>query len=167
MVEGKEVVDGSVNYVDRFLCSSHERWIRGLVRLHIKDVPKCMNGDRYLTCCLIPPMVSYERILSQFEQSSFVFMMGEVFFFVGVALAPLLFAPLSERVGRKPVLLFATLSTLLFYLGQTLARHLLPIVISRAIQGFVGGCILPIGVGEYRQEQNFMWSQVREQSIVF
>lgn len=84
-------------------------------------------------------------------------MMGEVFFFVGVALAPLLLAPLSERVGRKPILLFATLSTLLFYLGQTLARLLLPIVISRAIQGFVGGCILPISVGECRHEFFFFW----------
>lgn len=78
-------------------------------------------------------------------------MLGDVIFMIGVALAPLLLAPWSERVGRKPVLLFSTLATLLFFLGQTLAKSIVPIVITRGIQGFVGGCILSISVGECKK----------------
>ena len=56
-------------------------------------------------------------------------------FMLGFAVAPLFYGPVSDRIGRKPVVLFACTLFVIGGIGCALARSLSILLIWRVVQG--------------------------------
>ncbi|TKY87451.1 hypothetical protein EX895_003465 [Sporisorium graminicola] len=63
---------------------------------------------------------------------------GITVYLLGIAFAPMLLAPVSERFGRYPVMMAASFLNLILFLGQALAQNLETIVVTRFLQGCFG-----------------------------
>ncbi|CDW97971.1 hypothetical protein [Sporisorium scitamineum] len=63
---------------------------------------------------------------------------GITVYLIGIAFAPMLLAPVSERFGRYPVMMAASLLNLVLFLAQALAQNLETIVVTRFLQGCFG-----------------------------
>jgi MFS transporter, DHA1 family, multidrug resistance protein len=60
-------------------------------------------------------------------------------FMLGFAIAPLLYCPISDRYGRKPVILFACLLFTVASVGCAMARSLVDLLAWRVVQGAGAG----------------------------
>lgn len=65
-------------------------------------------------------------------------------FMVGFAFAPLLYGPVSDRCGRKPVILFACLLFTIAAIGCAMARSLTGLLAWRLVQGAGAGASMTI-----------------------
>jgi DHA1 family bicyclomycin/chloramphenicol resistance-like MFS transporter len=65
-------------------------------------------------------------------------------FMLGFAIAPLLYAPISDRYGRKPVILFACLQFAIALVGCAMARSFADLLAWRAAQGAGAGASMTI-----------------------
>ncbi len=71
-------------------------------------------------------------------------------FMIGFGLAPLLYGPVSDRFGRKPVILFACMLFSIAGIGCALAQSLNALLAWRAVQGAGAGASLTIGLAIIR-----------------
>lgn len=69
-------------------------------------------------------------------------------FILGFAAGPVIYGPLSEMVGRKPVLAVSTLGYICFEFGTAAAKDLQTIMICRFFAGFIGSApvVIPAAV---------------------
>jgi DHA1 family bicyclomycin/chloramphenicol resistance-like MFS transporter len=65
-------------------------------------------------------------------------------FMLGFAIAPLLYGPISDRYGRKPVILFACLLFTVASVGCAMARSLADLLAWRVVQGAGAGASMTI-----------------------
>jgi MFS transporter, DHA1 family, multidrug resistance protein len=65
-------------------------------------------------------------------------------FMLGFAIAPLLYGPISDRYGRKPVILFACLLFTVASVGCAMARSLAGLLAWRVVQGAGAGASMTI-----------------------
>lgn len=70
-------------------------------------------------------------------------------FLVGYVVGPLVFAPLSEQYGRRPIMIFTFLLFLGFSLGCTLAPTFGALVTFRLFAGMGSGCSISVIGGVY------------------
>lgn len=70
-------------------------------------------------------------------------------FLIGYVIGPLLFSPLSETIGRKPVLLSTFTVFVLGTLGCALAPNWASLLVFRAICGLVGSAPQTVVSGVY------------------
>lgn len=73
-----------------------------------------------------------------------VAILGVSLYVLGFALGPVIWAPLSELYGRKPVLVFSILGFTLFNFAVATAENLQTILICRAFSGMIGASPLVV-----------------------
>lgn len=76
----------------------------------------------------------------EFHVSPFVFLLGNTFYLVSVAVAPLVLAPFSELVGRKFIFIVSAFVTVLMLIPQALAPSIYGLHIPRIFQGIAASC---------------------------
>lgn len=88
-------------------------------------------------------MPSMPVLVSDFATTSNIVQLTMTAWFAGVALPQLFFGPLTDRYGRKPILLAGALCFLLSTLVCTAANQIFLLIIARFFQG-VGVCSLNV-----------------------
>ncbi|KAL4800372.1 major facilitator superfamily domain-containing protein [Aspergillus venezuelensis] len=79
---------------------------------------------------------------SDFQISKLVGLLGVFTYLLGMAFGAIVFAPLSEIVGRRPVYLICMTLFLVMVLPSALAHNIEAILISRFFGGFFGSAIM-------------------------
>lgn len=78
----------------------------------------------------------------EFGISKLVALVGVTTYLLGMALGSVLFAPLSELVGRRPVYIVSMTIFLLLLLPSALARNIETVLVSRFFGGFFGSALM-------------------------
>lgn len=78
----------------------------------------------------------------EFHISKIVGLLGVFTYLLGMAFGTIMFAPLSEIIGRRPIYLGAMSMFLLLILPSALAQNIEAILISRLFGGFFGSAIM-------------------------
>ncbi|GFF40307.1 uncharacterized transporter C530.02 [Aspergillus lentulus] len=78
----------------------------------------------------------------EFGISKLEALVGVTTYLLGMALGSVLFAPLSELVGRRPVYIISMTVFLLLLLPSALARNIETILVSRFFGGFFGSALM-------------------------
>ncbi|KAK9458829.1 major facilitator superfamily domain-containing protein [Lipomyces oligophaga] len=74
----------------------------------------------------------------EFGASNTVITLGVTFYLLGFAFGPLLYAPLSEIYGRKPIAIYPWIIFMAFQIGCALSHNTATLLVSRLIAGFAG-----------------------------
>lgn len=82
-----------------------------------------------------------------FSNARLVSTAGLSVFVLGLSFGPLLFSPLSEFYGRRPMYLVAWTLHLLFIIPQAVAPNVATIIAGRFLEGFSGSCFLAVSAG--------------------
>ncbi|KAK1145178.1 hypothetical protein N8T08_004611 [Aspergillus melleus] len=69
-------------------------------------------------------------------------LLGVTTYLLGMAIGSVLFAPLSELVGRRPVYIISMTTFLLFLLSSGLAQNIETLLVSRFFGGFFGSALM-------------------------
>ncbi|KAJ2975768.1 hypothetical protein NQ176_g5332 [Zarea fungicola] len=89
--------------------------------------------------------VAIDDISRHFKVSSEAANVPLTLYIIGQAIGPMIAAPLSERYGRKAVLLIPVFFSLLFTMGAGLAPNLAALCILRFLSGATGSPALSVG----------------------
>lgn len=84
---------------------------------------------------------------AEFGNSRLVSILGLSLFVLGIACGPLLFSPLSEFYGRRPIYLVAWTVYVIWIVPQAVARNIETILIARFLDGFSGSTFLAVSGG--------------------
>lgn len=105
----------------------------------------------FMTLCISLASSAYtgatESIMAEFHCSQEVFLLGLTFFVLGFGTGPLIFAPLSEALGRRNILMLS----MVFYTVWTgiciAAQNIQSLIVFRALAGAIGSpaFVLPGG----------------------
>ncbi|ODV90434.1 hypothetical protein CANCADRAFT_106571 [Tortispora caseinolytica NRRL Y-17796] len=77
--------------------------------------------------------------------STTVLTLGLTLYMLGIALGTLLFAPLSEIYGRRPVYMFTSAALVLCFIPVALAPNFALLCVFRFLAGFFGSCCITNG----------------------
>ncbi|KAH7017934.1 MFS multidrug transporter-like protein [Macrophomina phaseolina] len=88
-----------------------------------------------------------EQLSAEFSVSEEVALLGLSLFSLGLALGPMLAAPISELAGRKAVYVFTLPAFMLFTAGAGLARDCAALIICRFFAAAFGSPVLAVGAG--------------------
>lgn len=86
-------------------------------------------------------------IMSEFNVSSTVALLGLSTYVLGLGFGPVLAAPLSETQGRRSVYLISLPVAVLFNLGAGFAPNMAALIVLRFFAGFFGSPTLAVGAG--------------------
>jgi MFS family permease len=81
-------------------------------------------------------------ILAEFHSSAILGNSLVSWFLLGYVFGPIIFAPLSERYGRKPIFLWAFFPYCAFQLACALAPNMAALIVFRFFGGVMAGCPL-------------------------
>ncbi|KAJ7596921.1 MFS general substrate transporter [Mycena floridula] len=81
-------------------------------------------------------------LMKEFDISTEVAVLTLALFIAGYCFGPLLFGPLSEQYGRRPVFMGCFLLYMLFQIGAALAKNTASLLIFRFLGGFFSSCPL-------------------------
>ncbi|KAI6086997.1 major facilitator superfamily transporter [Hypoxylon rubiginosum] len=90
---------------------------------------------------------TYDQMEAEFGNSRLVSILGLSLFVLGIACGPLLFSPLSEFYGRRPIYLVAWTVYVIWIVPQAVARNIETILIARFLDGFSGSTFLAVSGG--------------------
>jgi multidrug resistance protein len=82
-----------------------------------------------------------------FGNSRIVSILGLSLFVIGIALGPMLFGPLSEFYGRRPIYLVAWSMYVIWIIPQTVAKNAATLLVGRFLDGFAGSTFLAVSGG--------------------
>lgn len=100
---------------------------------------------------MIPPlstdlyMPALPELVTYFNTSTSMTSMTMTIFFIFMALGTLVLGPLSDKYGRKPILFWSTVLTLLCSMICAFSPNILFLIVVRAIQAFGAGGMLAMG----------------------
>ncbi|KAJ0414189.1 major facilitator superfamily domain-containing protein [Aspergillus carlsbadensis] len=77
-----------------------------------------------------------------FHVSKIVALLGVTTYLLGMGIGSIIFAPLSELVGRRPVYIVSMIIFLLLLLPSALAQNISSILVSRFFGGFFGSALM-------------------------
>ncbi|KAJ9093729.1 hypothetical protein QFC21_006325 [Naganishia friedmannii] len=81
-------------------------------------------------------------LIVEFHVSREIIVLGVTLFVLGFAGGPLIWAPLSEIYGRRPIFLITYFPFALFCLGSALANNIATLLVTRFLAGFFGASML-------------------------
>lgn len=83
--------------------------------------------------------MAYEGFENEYNGTSRqVYMLGIFTYLAGHAFAPMILAPISENIGRYPVMIVSSFGNLVFFLGNTYATNVTTLIVTRGLQGMIG-----------------------------
>ncbi|KAH7027960.1 major facilitator superfamily domain-containing protein [Microdochium trichocladiopsis] len=90
---------------------------------------------------------AYAAMEAEFGNSRIVSTLGLSLFVLGLALGPMLFGPLSEFYGRRPIYLVAWTMYLIWIIPQAVAPNIATMIVCRFLDGFAGSTFLAVSGG--------------------
>ncbi|KAK5686315.1 hypothetical protein LTS10_002431 [Elasticomyces elasticus] len=81
-------------------------------------------------------------IQDEFDVSELVALAGVTTYLLGMGFGSIIFAPLSELVGRRPVYILSMAAFLLLLLPSAMAQNIESILVSRLFAGFFGSALM-------------------------
>ncbi|KAI0386742.1 major facilitator superfamily domain-containing protein [Hypomontagnella monticulosa] len=90
---------------------------------------------------------TYAQMEAEFGNSRLVSVSGLSLFVLGIACGPLLFSPLSEFYGRRPIYLVAWTIYTIWIVPQAVAKNIATILVARFLDGFSGSTFLAVSGG--------------------
>lgn len=90
---------------------------------------------------------TYDQIMKEFQVSEIVATLGLSLFVVGLALSPMVLAPLSEFYGRKPVYMISLLVYVIWIIPCARAPNIQTLLVARFFNGFFGAAFLSVAGG--------------------
>lgn len=90
---------------------------------------------------------TYTQMEAEFGESRIVSTLGLSTFVLGIAMGPMLFSPLSEFYGRRPIYLVAWSLYVIFFIPQAVAHNVQTIIVCRFLNGFAGSTFLAVSGG--------------------
>lgn len=84
---------------------------------------------------------------AEFGNSRIVSVLGLSTFVLGIALGPMVFSPLSEFYGRRPIYIVAWLMYIIWIIPQAVARNITTMIVGRFLDGFAGSTFLAVSGG--------------------
>ncbi|KAM3451838.1 hypothetical protein MY3296_004985 [Beauveria thailandica] len=90
---------------------------------------------------------TYAQMEKEFGNSRIVSVLGLSLFVLGIAFGPMLFGPLSEFYGRRPIYLVAWSVFVLFLFPGAFGTNIQTILVSRFFGGFSGSAFLAVSGG--------------------
>ena len=90
---------------------------------------------------------AYGQIMEEFQVSEIVATLGLSLFVVGLALSPMVLAPLSEFYGRKPVYTISLLVYVIWIIPCARAPNIQTLIVARFFNGFFGAAFLSVAAG--------------------
>lgn len=100
----------------------------------------CMYGSSVF-------MPSIPELCEKFDEPETLVVLGATLYVIGVMLGPLIFSPLSELYGRRPLNIFGYTLFALMQIPTALSVNLAMFVVFRFFSGFFGSVGLGIGAG--------------------
>jgi MFS family permease len=76
-----------------------------------------------------------EGVMKEFDVSEAVALLSVTLFVVGFGLGPMIFAPMSEIVGRRPIYASTLLMAVIFVIPGAVAKNIQTLLVARAIDG--------------------------------
>ncbi|KAF4125581.1 Fungal trichothecene efflux pump (TRI12) [Geosmithia morbida] len=90
---------------------------------------------------------TYTQMEAEFGESRIVSTLGLSTFVLGIALGPMLFGPLSEFYGRRPIYLVAWTLYVIWFVPQAVAPNVQTVIVCRFLNGFAGSTFLAVSGG--------------------
>lgn len=84
---------------------------------------------------------------AEFGNSRLISILGLSLFVLGIACGPLLFSPLSEFYGRRPIYLVAWAMYTIWVVPQAVAQNITTLLVARFLDGFSGSTFLAVSGG--------------------
>jgi multidrug resistance protein len=84
---------------------------------------------------------------AEFGNSRIVSTLGLSTFVLGLAFGPMLFSPLSEFYGRRPIYLVSWAMFLIWIIPSAVAPNIATVIVSRFLDGFAGSTFLAVSGG--------------------
>ncbi|MGG7104108.1 multidrug effflux MFS transporter [Rhodococcus sp. 24CO] len=88
---------------------------------------------------------AFPEMSVEFDTSASAVQLTLTTFLIGLALGQLVFGPLSDRYGRRPLLLIGTAACAVFSAGAALAPSIELLAAARFVQGFAGAAGIVLG----------------------
>lgn len=82
--------------------------------------------------------MAYEGFRDEYGTSREIYMLGITFFLLFHAFGPMALSPISETIGRFPVMIMSSGGNLILFLGNTCATNVTTLIVTRALQGIIG-----------------------------
>jgi len=89
----------------------------------------------------------YAAMEAEFGNTRIISTLGLSLFVLGLALGPMLFGPLSEFYGRRPIYLVAWTVYLIWIIPQAVAPNIATVLACRFLDGFAGSTFLAVSGG--------------------
>lgn len=83
----------------------------------------------------------------EFGSSRFTATLGLSSFVLGISIGPMIFGPLSEFYGRRPIYLVSWFLFLLWIVPSAVAKNLATMVVARFFDGLAGSAFLAVSGG--------------------
>ena len=84
---------------------------------------------------------------NEFGNSRIISILGLSTFVLGIAFGPMVFGPMSEFYGRRPIYLVAWTTFFLFIFPEAFGRNIQTIIVCRFFGGFAGSTFLAVSGG--------------------
>ncbi|KAI1076475.1 MFS general substrate transporter [Whalleya microplaca] len=104
-------------------------------------------GSLCVTCASSIYTSTYGQMNPEFRISQIVGTLGLSTFVLGIALGPLLMAPLSEFYGRRPIYIISWAMFVVWLIPSAVARNVATMLVVRFIDGFAGSAFLSVAGG--------------------
>lgn len=89
------------------------------------------------------------QLIAEFKVGQVVLLLGVSLFIMGFASGPIVWAPMSELMGRRPPILIGMLGFTLFTFATATAKDLQTVMLTRFFSGFFGAAPLAIVAASY------------------
>ncbi|KAK1718217.1 major facilitator superfamily domain-containing protein [Colletotrichum lupini] len=142
--EGQFLVDWDDGDNDPLCPRSYGKTRKWLITMVVSQMALC------ITCASSIYTSTYPNLEAEFHNSRIVSTLGLSTFVLGLSLGPMLFSPLSEFYGRRPIYLISSTCHLLFLIPQATARNITTLVILRFLDGFSGSAFQAVSAGTVR-----------------
>ncbi|KFA62999.1 hypothetical protein S40285_06856 [Stachybotrys chlorohalonatus IBT 40285] len=100
-----------------------------------------------VTCASSIYTSAYEQMEAEFHNSRIISVLGLSTFVLGISLGPMLFGPLSEFYGRRPIYLVAWALYVIWIVPQAVAQNMATIIVCRFFNAFAGSTFLAVSGG--------------------
>ena len=117
---------------------------------HATNLPAKIIATLALLAAVAPLAIdmylpAFPEMSVEFDTSASAVQLTLTTFLVGLALGQLVFGPLSDRYGRRPLLLIGTAACAVFSAGAALAPSIELLAAARFVQGFAGAAGIVLG----------------------
>ncbi|EXJ78450.1 hypothetical protein A1O1_08850 [Capronia coronata CBS 617.96] len=104
-------------------------------------------GSLMVTCTSSLYTMTYDQLMDEFGCSLEICNLGLSLYLIGLALGPLLFSPMSEFYGRRPIYLTSTFFFLIWLIPCAVAQNIQTLLVARFLGGLSGSAFLGVAAG--------------------